>query len=60
MAALRPGAPPKRVLTIPCNAVTSGEIEFSPMQPTEKNMQEDTAKPEPTRRRWPFGYGQEG
>jgi hypothetical protein len=30
------------------------------MQPTEKNMQEDTAKPEPTRRRWPFGYGQEG
>jgi len=22
-------------------------------------MQEETTKPEPTRRRWPFGYGQE-
>ncbi|CCH10153.1 hypothetical protein NH44784_062161 [Achromobacter xylosoxidans NH44784-1996] len=47
------------MLTIPCNAVTSREIEFPGMHPTEKNMQEDTAKPEPTRRRWPFGYGQE-
>jgi len=48
-----------RVLTITCNAVTSGEIESSGMQDKEKTMQEETTKPEPTRRRWPFGYGQE-